>query len=464
MKRLTKSIVSIFGFLALITLTVFSITVLKLPTSFSAPNLSGQQAYPPPENPTQSDILALGTGVPYPPPVKPTASPRPRGMEESTLVPTLKPSPIPTQTPITWPSQDGSLPSGLKIVYGETDGMSGTTTIWLVNIADIFAERKLLVTINHKAGYEVRGKVSPDGNKIAYIVVPPTTSEKSARTNGGELWIMNLDGSEPRMIANQVGYLGMWAPESKSIIVGRWIPIANGESPASGWRKEIYLVETEKSEMKLLVADDKSSDIQPVGWSSNGQVFYYVVRATITNAWELWAVDISNGSTHLQVSSPIETNDVPALSPDGSWLLFTAIKDGQSTLIVLSIDGKQQKNIAQSITSGESISQLTGIWSANSQNILLYIPPETGQQSSFEIVSFHTMEKQSFPITISLAEIESYLALIGWSPDEKWAVVREYPTQPQSTLDIIKVDSGEMTKMPLTLPSNWLIPFGWVNQ
>lgn len=464
MKRVITSIVSILGFLALITLTVFTFTVLKPQASFSASQPSGQQAYPPPENPTQSDILAQGAGVPYPPPVKPTASPRPRGMEEPTLAPTLKPSPIPTQTPITLPSQDRPLSPGLKIVYGETDGANGTTAIWLVNVTDILAERKLLATINHKAGYEVRGKVSPNGNKIAYIVVPPTTSEKSARTNGGELWIMNLDGSEPRMIANQIGYLGMWAPDSKSITVSRWIPIESSGVPVSGWRKEIYLVETEKSEIKLLVADEKSSDIQPVGWSGNEQVFYYVVRATITSAWELWAVNISNGSTYLQVSSPVETNDIPTISPDGSWLLFTAIKDGQPTLIMLSIDGKQQKNIAQSTTSGESVSQFTGIWSANSQSILLYISPETGQQSSFEIVSLHTMEKQSFPITVSLTETEGYLALIGWSPDEKWAIAREYPTQPQSTLYIIKIDSGEMTKMPLTLPSNWLIPFGWVNQ
>jgi len=104
------------------------------------------------------------------------------------------------------------------------------------------------------------------------------------------------------------------------------------------------------------------------------------------------------------------------------------------------------------------------MWSANSQSVLFYIPSETGQQSILEIVSLGTMEKQSFPITTALDGIENYLTLIGWSPDEKWAMMRESPTQPQSTLYIIKMDSGEITKIPLSLPSNWLIPFGWINQ
>lgn len=464
MKRFIKSVGSILGIFALITLIIFAFIVLKPQASLSSPQLSGQQAYPPPENPTWFDIFTQGTGVPYPPPVRPTASLRPKGMEEPTLVPTLKPSPMPTQTPVILPSQGGSLPPGLKMVYGETEGASGTTTIWLVNVKDIFSDRKLLATVDHKIGHEVRGKVSPDGNKIAFIVVPSEASEISAHTNGSELWVMNLDGSESRMAANQVGYMGMWSPDSKAIIVGRWIPIEDNGSPASGWRKEIYLVDTDRSEMKMLVADEKSSDIQPVGWSSSGQVFYYVVRATITSAWELWAADISNNSTHFQVSSPFETNDTPVLSPDGNWLLFMVIKDGQPTLIILSIDGKQQKIITQEIMNDESASQLTGMWSANSQSVLFYIPSETGQQSNLEIVSLGTMKKQSFPITTALGRIENYLTLIGWSPDEKWAMMRESPTQPQSTLYIIKFDSGEITKIPLSLPSNWLIPFGWINQ
>jgi len=464
MKRLIGFFGSILGLLVVIIVTVFAIATIKPRISSLGLHFDAQQAYPPAENPTQSEVPKIEVDTPYPPPVEPVASPIPKELNLHTPTPTSKSTSIPTQTLVPLPTQEVPLPSGLKLVYGETDGENGITRIWLVNITNFLNERKLLATINHKAGYEVRGNVSPDGNKIAYIVVPPGISEKSARTDGSELWVMNSDGSGSHMIMDKIGYLGMWAPDSKSITVGRWMPIENNGSTTSGWRKEIYLVKTDDLERKLLVTDDKSSDFQPVGWSSDGQVFYYVVKTTLSTSWELWAVDVSTGMIYLQLSPPFKTNDIPVLSPDGNWLLFSVTKDEQRTLVVLSIDGQQQNNIAQSATNSGTSGQLTGLWSTNSQSILLYVPSETDQQPNFELVSLNGVEKQNFPITASFLTKDDYLSLIEWSPYEDWAIVREYPTQPQSNLFVIKIDDGKTMQLPLSMNSNWLIPFGWLNQ
>ncbi len=464
MKRLISVIGSIIGVIFLIALLIFAFTMLRPQNSPSASQILGQEANPYPELPTQSKLLIQGTEIPaYPPPPTYNEIELPKITEAATLIPTSYPLPTITPTPVNLPTQEGPLPPGLKMVYAETDGKNGITNIWLVNIADLLKERKLLATIKHKERYGVYGEVSPDGNKIAYEVIPPNTSTRAARTHGSEIWVMNADGSEPRMIAAQMGYVAMWSLDSKSIIAGRWMPTQDYSSNVYDYgREEFYLVDVASSEMKLLIADEKPYDIYPAGWSSNGQVFYYVVRTALTS-WELWAIDISTGETYLQIASPIDQAELPVLSPDGNWLLFPATEDGRRLQIVLSIDGKQRKDIPQNVLNNETQSLPITLFSANSQNLLFSNPAELDQQPNLEKIDINKSEKLNIPIISPFTETGNSYDLCGWSPDEKWAIVREYPKN-ITTLYFIKIDNGEMMKMPATQPFYRLYFFGWINQ
>ena len=152
------------------------------------------------------------------------------------------------------------------------------------------------------------------------------------------------------------------------------------------------------------------------------------------------------------------------LSPDGKWLLATKTEGGQRALLVMSIDGQRQINIAQVTTSSDTADQLTGWWAADSQSILLYIPSENGKQSDFEVTGLDGKQKRKFQIADPILGKGEYLSLSGWSPDQDWVIVRQYSHRPQSTIFAIQMRDGKAVKFPIASPSNWLSLLGWINQ
>jgi len=464
MKHIPRFLLRILIFLASVTIILLAITISETRKTSSNPSAEGLQPYPSANNPTVSEAVIAEAKPVYPQPEIPQSTSISKSTQAAISIPTTLPSPTPPQSFLPLPTYNGLLPAGPKLVYAETDGVHGISRIWLANIGDLLNQRKLLATVQHKPGYGLNGKVSPDGNKIAYILVPPGSSERSARTDGNELWLLNSDGSHPYKLTDQIGYLGMWAPDSKSLIVGRWISAENNESPVSGLRQELFLVHTADSEMKLLITGEPSANLQPDGCSKDEQVFYYAVQTSFPPSWELWSVEIPSGSPHLQISRPFESNDIPVLSPDGKWLLVTKTESGQRALLVMSIDGQGQINIAQSTTSSGTADQLTGWWAADSQSILLYIPSENGKQPDFEVTGFDGKQKRKFQIADPILGKGEYLSLIGWSPDQDWAIVRQYPHRPQSTVFTIQMKDGKTVKFPIASPSNWLSLLGWINQ
>jgi Tol biopolymer transport system component len=101
------------------------------------------------------------------------------------------------------------------------------------------------------------------------------------------------------------------------------------------------------------------------------------------------------------------------LSPDGKWLLVTKTEGGQRSLMVMSIEGEGQINIAQSTTSRGTADQLTGWWAADSQSILLYIPFENGKQSDFEVTGLDGKQERIIQIADPILGKGDYLSLIG---------------------------------------------------
>jgi TolB protein len=141
---------------------------------------------------------------------------------------------------------------------------------------------------------------SPDGSKIAF--------------GGDGVMVMDADGSNPRSLSRNVagyGFRPAWSPDSRTLaIVG-----VNGPNPLyekdpankdrrPDWFADaflghtIYLVDVATGEVRPLLADDSSGNIDPA-WSPDGSQI--VFASTRSGASEIWVVD-ADGSDLRQLT------------------------------------------------------------------------------------------------------------------------------------------------------------------
>jgi len=264
------------------------------PELFVAKTLMWVVGEPPTPRPTM-------TSTPIPTPVPPTPLP-----SELTPAP-----PAPTLTPIPTPSSP--LPSGPKIVYAETfppiinpatpspvgDHNTTVSTLWIANVSDL-TKRRNLVTFIHKAGYGVNAAVSPDGNMISYITLAPGPGER-ARLFSATLWVLDIDSGASRKLAEGLSYnVNIWSPDSRTVVCQKNVPIPNPPDENIPLRTELYAVDIDSGEQRLLLADDTAYGISLVGWSPEGTLFYYR-RITLAGEQELWAVDVASGTSQFKM-------------------------------------------------------------------------------------------------------------------------------------------------------------------
>ncbi|MFQ5813127.1 MAG: TolB family protein [Anaerolineae bacterium] len=402
------------------------------------------------------------TSTPMPTPAPPTPPP-----SELTPAP-----PAPTLTPIPTPS--GPLPSGPKIVYAETfppiinpatpspfgDHNTTASTLWIANVSDL-TKRRNLVTFIHKAGYGVNAAVSPDGNRISYIVLPPGPGER-ARLFNATLWVLDIDSSAPRKLAEGLDYyVNIWSPDSRTVVCQKNVPIPNPPDENIPLRTEFYAVDIDSGEQGLLLADDTAYGISPVGWSPEGTLFYYR-RITLAGEHELWTVDVASGTSQFKMLIHNDIVSGIAISPDGEYLLASLLESREPTisyaLVILSIDGTERKAILSGTTGDKPVNRHSAIWCSSGTQLAMRVPPEANQPAKLQIMDLRTGERQ----TIATAEAptaEEFLIPRSCSPDGKWLVVEKYPTM---HLDVFLMtsDGNGQQKLPAE-PGNWVVFAGW---
>ena len=477
MKRLLSIAGSLLGLLALIVLVLaLALTFGGLrrgaePVSwmFQSPiETPTQPPYPPPAPPSKptpvtppptippkpSPPTVTVTFPPYPPPQTPT----PPGTPTSVPTPRATVTPPAPGTPTAVPTPSGPLPPGPKVVYGETDSTSGTTTIWLASPMNPQL-RRVLITLAHKSGYGVQGAVSPDGNKIAYLVIPPDTSERAARTAGGELWVMNSDGTNPRRIAGKVGYIGMWAPNSQVLVYGRLLSQAPpAQEPI---REELYVLDLDGTQ-NVIVSEERAY-IAPLGWSPDSRKLFYL-RREHEHAPELWTAEIATKVMHPVRTLPSNLASGISFSPQKTHLLFSTLEQRepspQYALMIAPVEAGPERIVLRGATGDKPINRYAAIWSPDGQSILAHIPPQPGEPAHLERIDLTTGQTHTVPVeTVSGGE---FFIPRSYSPDGEWLVVLKYP-QLQSLAYLMRATGGSMVRIPLAQPSNWITLLGWTD-
>lgn len=133
-------------------------------------------------------------------------------------------------------------PDGKRIAYG-TGG-----EVWV----DEGSEKRLLA--DHPTDIVASGW-SPNGKNVAYASKPPE-SDPAEEGAANELWIVGLDGSEPRRLAENVGERWEWSADGDWIAYEAPPPDASPD-PGEAWRpvRELRVVGASGAEPRLLSRD-----------------------------------------------------------------------------------------------------------------------------------------------------------------------------------------------------------------
>ncbi len=173
----------------------------------------------------------------------------------------------------------------------------------------------------------VRAKLpaySPDGKQIAYVVQPQDARQ--------DLWVMNADGSNPRVLVSEPGYVNGpgWSADGKSIYFSFFVTKkAEIRQIPAGGGPQTTVFESPKSRNRARVSPDQRE-------------FIYDVPKPVN----IWSQPLPNGAPK-QLTFEREGAGFPRFSPNGDWIAY-GVTSGESTFVaVMDRHGGQQRMLVK---------------------------------------------------------------------------------------------------------------------
>ena len=145
-----------------------------------------------------------------------------------------------------------------------------------------------------------------------------------------------------------------WSPDGKKMLYVKEI------ADSTTITDELYIINTDGSENKLLVKDA----FAPAG-SADGKKIAYCKN--VNDQYDIFIAG-ADGSNAKQITNNDYDDIEPSFSPDGKWLSYTSKKTGKYQVCIMDINGDD----ITEITTTSGIHSLSSSWSTDGKKLVYY--------------------------------------------------------------------------------------------
>ena len=221
-----------------------------------------------------------------------------------------------------------------------------------------------LVSIVPGGGFNI----SPDGKKM----VISAYQEPYNPDEGGDLWVIPLEGGVPTRLTNDKSYerYPCWSPD------GKWIAFGaenseNDDAPA------IYIMNDEGDEIRQITSEADSLERGAITFSRDGKCIAFF------SAEGIKTITVEGGQTEVLVANPgyrkFKGHSQLAYSPDGSKIAYNA----RGKIWITALDGGAPQELLTGLPQGAILSEFD--WSPDGEKIVFLC--KIGGEAEFCLIS-----------------------------------------------------------------------------
>jgi len=322
---------------------------------------------------------------------------------------------------------------------------SGIDTGWYSALYTMNADGTGQTRVAYQPGLSAwTGDWSPDSSQV--VVSLSDVSTYRSDQSSGALYIMEVDGSNPRQLTDMDGneYVPSWSPDGKKIAF---------ISQLSAGQPIIYTINVDGSDPKSLT-DNSSQAYMPV-WSPDNKQIVFTSNRSGTNY--IYVMNADGSAVRELVNQGIH-NWGARWSPDGGKIVFNSVRDNNTDIYSIGVDGTGETRLTTS-----EADELTPSWSPDGQTILF-----TSTQDN--VTDIYRINADGSGLT----NVSNNPTLINqfpvWSPDgskilytaHAYSSSSQMSRYDQESIGIasVLIQAALLVGLVIVLVKRWPLPFG----